>query len=155
MNPFMEYNVAYVAITDPKWVNFCFPNSLNTVSIWSRKKAFKVIPKGFPIFFLEKGTRYIKGYGYFKAFEVSTVSKSWNEYKLQNGASNYNEYLKMLNLPCDVNSNKKEVGNIIVEKVEWSNKKVSVDSLGVDFHKAIVSGKRIYTDEINKIIKCI
>ncbi|MEB2584704.1 hypothetical protein [Bacillus cereus] len=152
----MESEKGFIIITNKLWCEFCSTGNLNEVNVWIKRNSFKAVPINSPIFFLEKGTRLVKGFGTLKCFEVNTIKNTWEKYKLSNGASSYTSFLNILNLPNnDIITNEKTIGNLIVKNVIWNSNMITIDNIGVPFHKAIVSGKTINKEEAAKIINTL
>ncbi|MEW4286693.1 hypothetical protein [Priestia koreensis] len=150
----MRLNNGYIALTDSRWCKYCREDNIKQVCIWTRKKSFKVCMIGDPIFFLEKGTRLIQGYGIFKSFHTISLQESWNKYGISLGAADFPSLLNILGVrPTDSNLNK-DLGIIQIEMTKWFNPSFNIDDLQIDFHKAIVSGKRISSVDIQKILNC-
>ncbi|NTZ20985.1 hypothetical protein EXW96_26730 [Paenibacillus sp. JMULE4] len=125
----MDYNEGYVAIVNPTWTRICKENSFSEVNMWLRRANFKAISQGSPIFFLEKGSRLIRGYGIFDKLVVTSVVSAWNTYQQANGAKSLDEFLRTLNLPNDNVSYNISLGCVIVKNVTWLNQDYLLNNL--------------------------
>lgn len=155
MHKKVKFEKGYIGIADKLWCDLCSSNELTLVNIWTRKSSFKAVSEGSPVFFLEKGTRLITGFGVLNKFETLTVYDTWQKYNVGNGANTYNDFLKLLNLPDNDKVKDFKLGNIIIENVIWCNSKFPIDSTNIHFHKATVSGKTISKIEADELIKLI
>lgn len=151
----MNFDKGYIAIANKMWCETCSENKLKQVNLWIRRTSFKAIQNGSPIFFLEKGSRIVKGFGFLKIFEISTVIETWLNYKIGNGATCYNHFLQTLELPDTEKTKQYKLGNILIDNVIWSRKKIPIDHTNIPFHKAIVSGKTISKNESLELIRSI
>ncbi|ASA26554.1 hypothetical protein B9T62_31750 [Paenibacillus donghaensis] len=121
--------------------------------MWIRKPVFKAVTIGSPIFFLEKGSRLIRGFGLFEKFEINSTINCWNKYGSSNGAATFEEFLGALNFPNQEISHQQLLGCILVKNVVWSLSPLPINQLLVEFSKSTVSGKRINKDAVNTMLK--
>lgn len=143
----------YIGITNQQWNDSCSKSALQEVICWTRRPSFKVISPGAYYFFLEKGTRLIKGYGIFQKFEKLSVEDCWARYRNSVGAENLQGFVKALGLNGEEESKQRQVGCIVVGNVHWIGKKISLAQCDVLFHHAIVSGRSITKPEVMRILQ--
>lgn len=148
----MKVEKGFVCITNSYWNNILSSNKIQKGCIWLRKPNFKAINKGEPIFFLEKKSRLLRGYGYFERFEVNSVKKCWEKYGISNGATSFEDFISQINFSKKEEDLEKEVGSIIVNNIKWLKKDLQFQHTNVDFHNAIVSGKTINSEEVELLL---
>ncbi|MGL5694741.1 MAG: hypothetical protein ACRCXA_11730 [Peptostreptococcaceae bacterium] len=151
----------YIGITDNKWATFIIENNIKNVNFWCKKHSFKAINQGEIFFFLKKNDdvekkrkieRKLIGYGIFDKFEVLNIEDAWNKYGIGNGCSSREQFVDNISLMYDLEGNDVKIGNIILNEVTIFQKPMYLSELEIDFANAIVSGKTITIDEVNKIL---
>lgn len=150
----MEFTEGFICITNSNWNKTLSSSNNSFACVWLRRKTFKAISNGNPIFFVEKKSRLLRGYGLFNRFEVNSTKNCWEKYGIANGATNFEEFLSQLNFLNDESSWNKEIGNIIIKDLKWISQEVHIPihDTNVNFHKAIVSGKKINSKEIEILL---
>src|SRR5690606_24999603 len=142
------FNEGYIAVVNSTWTRICKEYGFSEVNMWLRRTKFKAISQGSPIFFLEKGSRLIRGHGIFDKSEVSSVVNAWSTYQQANGASSLDEFLQILGLPNDSTSYDISLNCVIVKNIIWLDQKYYIEQSGVNFSKSTVSGKKIKSSEV-------
>ena len=153
----MRYEQGFIAVTSDKWFDFIFSHDLKRVNFWCKKKAFKAILPGQPLFFLrknskgEKGERKVVGFGILDDFELCSCQQAWDFYGLGNGFSSYHDFYEGVKEILD-KATDENLGCIVLKDVTFFSKPVLLSDLGIGFSSAIVSGKRINSDEVDSIL---
>ena len=154
----MRYEQGFIAVTSDKWFDFIFSHDVRRVNFWCKKKAFKAILPGQPLFFLRKnskgenGERKVVGFGILENFELNSCQKAWNLYEVGNGFSSYDEFNEGVKEILDKTTDD-NLGCIVLNNVMFFSKPVLLSELGIGFAPAIVSGKTINSDEVAAIIE--
>lgn len=148
----MDYDKGFICITNPQWNCTLSINNCQTACIWLRKTSFKPVSKGEPIFFVEKVTRLLRGYGTFERFEVNSTKVCWEKYGISSGAESFEDLLLQLNFPNEEKGWNKEIGNIIISNIHWINNDIYIHNTKVDLPKATVTGKTINSTEVKKLL---
>lgn len=148
----MDLSKGFICITNPSWCYTLSSNNMQLACIWLRRTTFKAIGQHQPIFFVEKKSRFLRGYGYFDKFEVNTTRQCWEKYKILNGAKTFNEFLNQLNFPNEEKGWAQPIGNILIKKIKWLNKEIPIHQINVNFPKPTVTGKTINPEEIKILL---
>ncbi len=153
----MGYEKGFIAITSVEWFDFIFSHDLKNANFWCKKKSFKALLPGQPLFFLkknvkgEKGERKVVGFGLFNHFEVCSAQQAWELYGLGNGFDSYSNFYKGTKgiLSTD---NDEALGCIILKDITFFSEPVFLSDLNIPFASSIVSGKGISAQEVNTIL---
>ena len=153
----MRYEQGFIAVTSDKWFDFIFSHDLKRVNFWCKNKAFKAILPGQPLFFLRKksrgetGERKVVGFGILDYFELCSCQQAWDFYQLGNGFSSYSNFYEGVKEILDKDTDE-NLGCIILKDVTFFSKPVFLSDLNIPFQSAIVSGKKINSDEVHSIL---
>lgn len=157
-------NKGYIGITDNNWANFIRNNNISSVNFWCKKQSFKAIEEGDYFFFLKKNNdeekkqkseRKLVGYGIFENFEVLNIDTAWDKYGIGNGCNNIELFTEKINDMYNLNCNESKIGSIILNNVVMFEEPIYLSKVDIEFANAIVSGKTISKEEVNKILNSI
>ena len=145
----------YIAITMSDWLD-CV-NSLNNGSavFWCKKKSFKALLPGEKFYFLERGRfksnadRYIVGRGVFSEFDRGDSKTMWGKYTTRLGFRKFEDF--EAHIESVYHDSSIELGCIVLDKICFFKRKISLDECDVDFSPYIVSGKCLTSDECARI----
>lgn len=153
----MGYEQGFIAVTSDKWFDFIYSHDLKRVNFWCKKKAFKAILPGQPLFFLRKnsrgetGERKVVGFGILDYFELCSCQQAWDFYGLGNGFSSYSNFYEGVKEILDKDTDE-NLGCIILKDLTFFSKPVFLSNLNIPFQSVIVSGKKISSDEVHSIL---
>jgi len=148
----LNFIKGFICITNPSWNETLSLNNTSIVCIWLRRNIFKAVNKGEPIFFVEKKTRLLRGYGLFERFESNPTKICWEKYGVSSGAINFETLLSQLKFTNEERSWNKEIGNIIIKDVHWCKENILIHDTGINFPKATVTGKTINSSEVKDLL---
>lgn len=145
----------YITLTNPSWIEFLQKKQFSEAVFWRKKRNFKVLSKGEPIYFLMRGSfstnseRLICGYGTFDNFEVLNPDEAWNKYNQKLGSetkADFQTMCKTIYKNEDI-----EVGCICMTNITFLSCPVSIGECRIDFSPFTVSGKGITDEDCEKI----
>lgn len=149
----------YIAITMSGWLENIKSSSYSSAVFWCKKKSFKALTPGDRFYFLERGSfksnadRFIVGSGVFVEFTKGRSTEMWAKYANRLGFKTFEEFEK--HLEGLYHEKKTEIGCIVLDKIVFFKRKVSLDECSVDFSPYIVSGKSINSDECTRIERVV
>ncbi len=147
----------YIGVTSFYWWNYLKNKNIEKINFWNTMKTFNVLEKGDVFFFLKKndsnesGERAVVGCAFFDEFSRMSLEDAWTIYGNGNGYETYEEFSNAFAGMFD-EKNLMEIGCIGLSDYVAFNKPIYLSKLGIEFQNAIVSGKGITEDEVNKII---
>lgn len=125
---------------------------------WCKKTNFKALKKDEPFFFLERGKfesnadRYIVGYGNFQGFQRLQYTDAWKKFNTKLGFDTKEKFEA-----CIMNiyhGEISDIGCIALSNVHFYDIKRFLEDCYIDFSPYIVSGKKINSDECERIERC-
>lgn len=145
----------YIALTTQDWILSLKAMNAEAAVFWRKKKSFKAVQVGEPIYFLRRGSfssnseRYIVGKGLFCKHELLSANEAWIKYNTQLGFSceqDFNEAVFKI-----YKEQNPELGCLRISKVQFYETSISLMDAKIDFSPYIVSGKKISIEECNRI----
>lgn len=149
----------YIAITLRDWLDCVQSLNHSSAVFWCKKKAFKALEPGEKFYFLERGQfksnadRFIVGSGEFSEFEKGTSLAMWNRYTTKLGIRTFEDFEK--NIESIYHNKSSEIGCIVLNRISFFPKKISLDDCAVAFSPYIVSGKCITFEECTRIDQAV
>lgn len=145
----------YIALTTQDWILSLKAMKAETAVFWRKKKSFKAVQVGEPIYFLRRGSfssnseRYIVGNGLFYKHELLPANEAWIKHSTQLGfrcEQDFNEAVFKI-----YKEQNPELGCLRISKVQFYETPISLMDAKIDFSPYIVSGKKISVEECNRI----
>ena len=145
----------YIALTTQDWILSLKAMNAETAVFWRKKKSFKAVQVGEPIYFLRRGSfssnseRYLVGKGLFYKHELLTANEAWIRYNVQLGfrcEKDFNEAVFKI-----YKEQNPELGCLQINEIQFYKVPISLMDAKVDFSPCIVSGKKISIEECNRI----
>lgn len=147
----------YIGVTSFSWWNYIKEKNIKRVNFWNTMKNFKVLEKGDVFFFLKKneafedGERKVVGCALFDQFERMSAQKAWEIFENGNGYETFEDFSTAFSELFKEDAIE-EIGCIcLTDYIAFPNP-IYLSKLDIEFQNAIVSGKAIAVEEVNKII---
>lgn len=145
----------YIALTTQDWILSLKAMNAETAVFWRKKKSFKAVQVGEPIYFLRRGSfssnseRYLVGKGLFYKHDLLPANEAWIRYNMQLGfrcEHDFNEAVFKI-----YREHNPELGCLQICEVRFYEALISLMDAKIDFSPYIVSGKKISIEECNRI----
>lgn len=145
----------YIALTTLEWMNSIKHTKTSNAIFWCKKKNFKSIFCGEPIYLLQRGSfdsnadRFLIGKGTYDGFDILCLKMAWDKYGQLLGFSSFENLKKAMIVTyksADIN-----LGCILLRDLNFFDAPVSLSKCNVEFSKYIVSGKKISEEDCRKI----
>lgn len=137
----------FIAITTPEWIKNIRSMQVDTAVFWNKKTSFKAITQGEPFYFLRRGSftsnseRFISGRGIFKGFQKLEPYEAWTRYGKLLGFLSKKEFEEKISNFYKGKTG--QLGCIVLDKVEFFAKELSLEECSIVFSPYIVSGKKL------------
>lgn len=139
----------FVLLTTKEWLESIQKSDEARAVFWRKRKTFKAINIGEPIYFLQRGSlklnksRYVIGKGNFAGHEIMTANDVWQKYGALVGADTEEIFYENVNKMYGEHN--PQLGCLIIEDLRFFDNPVSINNTKIDFSPCTVSGK-IITD---------
>lgn len=146
----------YIAITTSDWIKSIKANEILYAVFWCKKKNFVALLPGEKLYFLEKGPfsssaeRFIVGAGEFCRFEKVDLAQVWDKYSFALGFDTEQDFRNQIKSIYH-SDDSFDLGCIVLNHVRFYKRKLSLTECEIEFSPYIVSGKKIDSEDCNRI----
>jgi hypothetical protein len=141
-------SAGYIGITDANWYRFNKGQNHSEVLFWRRASKPVRLSNSMPFFLLVKGKpRYIRGYGFVKLISSDSVENLWEKYGNKMGEDSLFAIESALG-----KERSDRIGFYLLRDVKYIDSGIDLDDLNIKFAPSIVSGKKIDTEETERLL---